>query len=142
VQLTNGDEQLWGNLGDSYRFLGQSEKAAGAYKRAIAIAKMSSDFQSPVVLGDLSLFYAKMGDRAQAIQSIRLARAKSPKDIYLMYSEGEAYVLLGEPTKAMPALRQAVAKGYPRLEMWNDPEFAKMQSLPEFAQLCKATSAK
>jgi eukaryotic-like serine/threonine-protein kinase len=142
VQRTSGDEQLWGNLADSYRWLGQSEKAVGAYKRAIAIAKMSSDNQSPVVLGDLSLFYAKIGDQAQAVQNIRIARAKSPQDIYLMYSEGEVYVLLGEPTKAMPPLREAVAKGYPRLELWNDPEFAKMQSIPEFVQLCKIASAK
>ena len=142
VQRTSGDEQLWGNLGDSYRWMGQSEKAQSAYKRAITFAKIGPDANSAAVLGDIGLLYAKMGDQAHAMQYTLSARAKSPNDLNLIYSEGQAYVLLGEPTKAMPALRQAVAKGYPCLEVWDDPELAKMRSLPEFAKLCKTSPAK
>jgi len=130
-----GDEVLWGNLGDSYRWLGQTEKAQAAYKRAIVIAKMGSDAQSASTLGDIGLLYAKIGDQAQAVQNIRLARAKSPSDLQIIYSEAQVYCLLRQPEKSMIAVRQAVAKGYARQEIWNDPELFRMRSLPEFVKL-------
>jgi tetratricopeptide (TPR) repeat protein len=138
----NQNEELWGNLGDAYRWRGQTEKAQAAYKRAIVIAKMGSDAQSAGALGDIGLLYAKIGDQAQAVQYTRLARAKSPNDVQLMYSEALVYVLLGQPTKAIPAFRQVLAKGYPRQEIWNDPENAKMRSMPEFVELCRTSPAK
>src|ERR1039457_3903336 len=138
----NQNEELWGNLGDAYRWRGQTEKAQAAYKRAIVIAKMGSDAQSASALGDIGLLYAKIGDQAQAVQYTRLARAKSPNDVQLMYSEALVYVLLGQPTKAIPAFRQVLAKGYPRQEIWNDPENAKMRSMPEFVELCRTSPAK
>jgi serine/threonine protein kinase/tetratricopeptide (TPR) repeat protein len=136
------DEALWGNLGDAYRWTGETDKARGAYRKAIAIAKMESDAQSAGTLGDIGVLYAKIGDQAQAVQNIRLARAKKPSDVQLIYSEAQIYALLGQPTKAIPDLRQAVAKGYPRLEVWDDPEFAKMRSLPEFVKLVGTSTAK
>lgn len=141
VQTTNGDEELWGNLGDSYRWLGQTDKAQGAYKRAIAVARTDPTAETAApILGDIGLLYAKMGDQTQAARYIRLARSKAPSDLQIIYSEGAAYAVLGQPTNALTAYRQAIAKGYPRLELWNDPENAKLQSLPEFVKLCKTTN--
>jgi serine/threonine protein kinase/tetratricopeptide (TPR) repeat protein len=139
----NGNEELWGNLGDAYRWLGQAEKARGAYKKAIAMAKMEDpSAQSASILGDIGLLYAKMGDQTQAVQYTRQARAKAPADVQLMYSEAQVYALLGQPDKSMTALRQAVAKGYARKEIWNDPELLEMHSLPEFVKLVGASPAK
>jgi eukaryotic-like serine/threonine-protein kinase len=144
VQTASGNEELWGNLGDSYRWLGQADKARSAYKRAIALAKVELDSypRSASILGDIGLLYAKMGDQAQAVQYTKMARAKAPSDVELMYSEGQVYVLLGQPIKAIPAYGQAVAKGYSRKELWNDPENAKLQSLPEFVKLVKSDTSK
>jgi tetratricopeptide (TPR) repeat protein len=137
------NEELWGNLGDAYRSLGQAEKARAAYKKAIGIAKMNPAAQSAApVLGDLALYYAKIGDQTQAVQHIRLARAKSPGDVQIIYTEGQVYVLLGQTTKAISAYRQAVAKGYVRQELWNDPENARLQSVPEFVELCRTSLAR
>jgi len=139
----NGNEELWGNLGDAYRWLGQAEKARGAYKKAIATAKVDDpSARSASILGDIGLLYAKMGDQTQAVQYTRMARAKAPSDVQLMYSEGQVYVLTGQPTKAITAYSQAVAKGYNREEIWDDPENAKIQSLPEFVKLCRTNPAK
>jgi len=136
------NEELWANLGDAYRWLGQADKARAAYRKAIAIAKMGSDAQSASTLGDLGLLYAKIGDQTQAVQYTRLALAKKPSDLQLIYGEAQVYCLLGQPDKSMSALRQAIAKGWPREEAANDPEFAKMRSLPEFVKLIGTTSAR
>ena len=139
----NGNEELWGNLGDAYRWMGQAEKARGAYKKAIATAKVDDpSARSASILGDIGLLYAKMGDQTQAVQYTRMARAKAPSDVQLMYSEGQVYVLTGQPTKAITAYSQAVAKGYNREEIWDDPENAKIQSLPEFVKLCRTNPTK
>jgi eukaryotic-like serine/threonine-protein kinase len=143
VQTANQNEELWGNLGDAYRWQGQAEKARGAYKKAIAIAKMDDpSAQSASILGDIGLLYAKMGDQTQALQYTRMARSKAPSDVQLMYSEGQVYALLDQPSKAIAAYRQAVAKGYARQELWYDPENAKLQSVPEFVKLVKSGTSK
>jgi serine/threonine protein kinase/tetratricopeptide (TPR) repeat protein/TolB-like protein len=142
VEETPGDEILWANLGDAYRRLGQTEKAGATYKRAIVFAKMDEDAQSARTLAEIGLLYAKTGDQAQALQYNRLAHAKGPGDVELIYTEGQLYVLLGQPAKAITALRQAIAMGYSRHEMWNDPENAKMQSVPEFVKLCSTNTTK
>jgi predicted Zn-dependent protease len=84
----------------------------------------------------------KFGDQAQAVHYTRMARAKAPSDVQLMYSEGQVYALLGQPAKAITAYSQAVAKGYKREELWNDPENAKLQSFPEFVKLVKSGTSK
>jgi hypothetical protein len=55
---------------------------------------------------------------------------------------GQVYALLDQPSKAIAAYRQAVAKGYNREEICNDPENAKLQSLPELVELCRTNPAK
>jgi hypothetical protein len=59
-----------------------------------------------------------------------------------MYSEGQVYARLGQPGKAMPAYRQAIANGYSRKEVWNDPANAKLQFFPEFVELVKSGTSK
>jgi hypothetical protein len=57
--------------------------------------------QSASLLGDIGLLYAKFGDQAQAVHYTRMARAGAPRDVQLMYSEGQVYALLGQPVKAI-----------------------------------------
>jgi tetratricopeptide (TPR) repeat protein len=125
-----------------YRWRGQTEKAHAAYKRAIAIAMDDPSAQSASLLGDIGLLYAKFGDQAQAVHYTRMARAEAPRDVQLMYSEGQVYAPLGQPVRAIPAYRPAIAKGYSRKEVWNDPENAKLQSFPEFVKLVKSGTSK
>jgi tetratricopeptide (TPR) repeat protein len=135
--LINGtlDEDLWQNLGDAYRWTGQLEKAQAAYRKTIALAKIGANARSPDVLADVAGLYAKIGDRPKALEYIRLARERAPNDVPIMYTEGQVYALLGPPEKAIAAYRRAVTKGYPRLELFHDPENAKLRSLPEFTKL-------
>ncbi len=143
LQLSNGNEEFWANLGDAYRFTGRTEKARGAYRKAIAIEKRKNPgSESAGVLADLGLLSAKSGDRVQAVLYTEKARVKSPNDVQIMYSEGQVYVLSGQPSKAIAAYRRAVERGYASQEIWNDPENAKLKSVPDFVKLCKVPSAK
>jgi len=144
VEMTPNDEQLQGNLGDSYRWSGHSDQAAAAYGKAISLAfqELQVNPRSGIIMGDLGLLYAKKGDAANAQQYIQQARAIRPDDVYLIYSEALAKTMIGKPEEALKSLRLALEKGYPAQEAWNDPELQKLQALPQFSQLVNQFSKK
>ena len=72
---------------------------------------------------------------ANAVQYTNQARAISPDDVQLMYSEAQVKTLIGKPEEALKSLRLALDKGYAAQEAWNDPELQKLQALPQFSQL-------
>ena len=137
TEMTPNNEELFGNLGDAQRWSGHSEQAAAAYDKAISLAfqQLQVNPRSAGTMGDLALYYAKKGDASNAQQYIQQARAISPDDIYLMYSEAQVKTLIGKPEEALKALRLALEKGYSAQEAWNDPELQKLQALPQFSQL-------
>jgi tetratricopeptide (TPR) repeat protein len=135
--MTPNDEVLLGNLGDSYRWSGHPAQAADAYSKAVSLAfqELQVNPRSATIMGDLGLLYAKKGHAANALQYLNQARAISPDDVQLMYSEAQAKTMIGKPEEALKPLRQAFEKGYPAQEAWSDPELQKLQTLPQFSQL-------
>ena len=144
TQMTPNDEVLFGNLGDAYRWSGHSAQAGAAYDKAISLAfqALQVNPRSAETMGDLALYYAKKGDARNAMQYIQQARAIAPADLQLIYSEVQIKALVGDPEDALKSLRQALGKGYPTQEVWNDPELQKLQALPQFAQLVNEFSKK
>jgi eukaryotic-like serine/threonine-protein kinase len=144
VQMTPNNEELLGNLGDSYRWSGHSDQAAATYSKAISLAfqELQVNPRSATIMGDLGLLYAKKGDATNALQYTNQARAISPDDLQLMYSEAQVKTLIGKPEEALKSLRLALQKGYSAQEAWNDPELQKLQALPQFSQLVNEFSNK
>ncbi len=142
TEMTPNDEELFGNLGDAYRWSGHSEQAANAYSKAISLAfqELQVNPRSAATMGDLGLLYAKRGDAANALQYTNQARAISPDDVQLIYSEAQVKTLIGKPEEALKSLRLALEKGYAAQEAWNDPELQNLQALPQFSQLVKQFS--
>jgi Flp pilus assembly protein TadD len=144
VAMTPNDEILLGNLGDSYRWSGHSDEASAAYGKAISLAfqELQVNPRSASIMGDLGLLYAKKGDSSNALQYTNQARAISPDDVQLMYSEAQVKTLIDKPEEALKVLRMALEKGYAAQEAWNDPELQKLQALPQFSQLVNQFSKK
>ena len=144
VEMTPNNEEFQGNLGDSYRWSGHSDQAANAYAKAISLAfqGLQVNPRSAATMGDLGLLYAKKGDTTNALQYTNQARAISPDDVQLMYSEAQVKALIGQPDEALKSLRQALEKGYGAQEAWNHPELQKLQALPQFSQLVNQFSKK
>jgi len=144
VAMTPNDEQLLGNLGDSYRWSGHSDQAAAAYGKAISLAfqELQVNPRSAAIMGDLGLLYAKKGDAENALQYTQQARSINSDDLQLMYSEAQVKTMIGKPEEALKSLRLALEKGYAAQEAWNDPELQKLQALPQFSQLLNEFSKK
>jgi serine/threonine protein kinase/Flp pilus assembly protein TadD/TolB-like protein len=144
VAMTPNDEVLLGNLGDSYRWSGHSDQAGAAYSKAISLAfqELQVNPRSASIMGDLGLLYAKKGDATNALQYTKQARSIKPDDPQLLYSEAQVETMIGKPEEALKPLKEAMAKGWPAQEAWNDPELQKLQALPQFSQLVKEFSKK
>lgn len=144
VEMTPNNEEFLGNLGDAYRWSGHSDQASTAYSKAISLAfqELQVNPRSGTIMGDLGLLYAKKGDATNAQQYTNQARAINPDDVQLIYAEAQVRTLIGQPQEALKSLRQALAKGYPAQEAWNDPELQKLQALPQFSQLVNQYSKK
>jgi tetratricopeptide (TPR) repeat protein len=144
TEMTPNNEELFGNLGDAYRWSGHSDQATAAYGKAISLAfqELQVNPRSASIMGDLGLLYAKKGEAANALQYIHQARAISPDDLYLVYSEAQVKTLIGKPEEALKSLRLSLEKGYSAQEAWNDPELQKLQAMPQFSQLVNEFSKK
>ena len=144
TEMTPNNEELFGNLGDAYRWSGHSDQAAAAYDKAISLAfqQLQVNPRSANTMGDLAVYYAKKGDARNALQYIQQARSINPQDVQLMYWEAVAKTLVGKPEDALKALKLAMEKGYPAQEAWTDPDLQKLQALPQFSQLVKEYTSK
>ena len=114
VAMTPNNEEFLGNLGDAYRWSGHSDQASDAYGKAISLAfkELQVNPHSATIMGDLGLLYAKKGDVTNAVQYTDQARAISPDDVQLMYSEAQVKTLIGKPDEALKSLKLALEKGY------------------------------
>ena len=144
TEITPNSEELFGNLGDAYRWSGHSDEAATAYNKAISLAfqQLQVNPRSATTMGDLAIYYAKKGDSRNALQYIQQARSISPQDVQLMYWEAVTKTLVAKPEDALKSLRLAIEKGYSAQEAWNDPELQKLQALPQFSKLVKEFTPK
>src|SRR5436309_4441833 len=67
----------------------------------------------------LGLIYAKLGRRTQALEHARRALEISPGDPWGLYLKGKIHSILGETREAVATLREAVAKGFVNLGMFD-----------------------
>jgi serine/threonine protein kinase/Flp pilus assembly protein TadD len=144
VRLDPNSQVFAGNLADAYRADGQTNNAHAAYEHAIDLAY--KDYRvnprDADTLSSLSLYYAKKGDTARALEFIHRARTLQPDAVQLLDVEAIVNALANRPKEAIEAVRAALAKGYSAEEFKNEPELRSLQSLPEFQRLLAEADSK
>jgi len=133
VELDDRDHLHWGNLGDAYYWApGERSRAAGAYRRAIALAEEQlavnpSDAETQQVI---ARYFAMEGARDDALQHLQTALQLAPTDIDVLQAAAHVYATLQEPERAIEYLLQAIEAGYPRAEIKVDPVFKELREDP------------
>jgi tetratricopeptide (TPR) repeat protein/TolB-like protein len=137
VEMHPNDQGVLGNLADGYRYSGQDKKAMEAYDLAIARATKDLDVnpKNATALGSLGVYFAKKGEISLAGHYIRRARAIDSSDVQLAYNEAVIYALANQPDLAIGSLRSALEKGNAAEQAALEPEFASLQSNPNFKKL-------
>lgn len=132
------------NLGDALTRLGRRDEALTSYRRAVQLAEADrlvnpADLQG---LADLGLFYAKVGDGANARRCLDEALRGRNDDVRVWNRAAQAYAVLGSTDEALSALARALALHYSPSEAATADEFEALRRLPRFQQLITQATAR
>jgi len=143
VELTPEDYQLWGALGDAYRFMpGREADATSSYEKAIELveAYLNLNADDGYALAALAHYLAATGRSDQA--AWRLARAVdlAPSDMYVHYFAVLVAASSGDVDAAVDASRRALDNGYPRNLLAAEPGLRDLADSAKFRELLATDS--
>jgi eukaryotic-like serine/threonine-protein kinase len=136
VTLNAGQQVLWGNLADAYRWApGLGAKAPAAYRRAVDLVQgeLRINPKDARLHASLAGYWARLGERSRASDAIRTAVRLAPNNPELLFKAAIVYELGGERALALEALAAARAGGYAMEEILNEPELGRLRQDPRYA---------
>jgi adenylate cyclase len=118
--------------------LGRKEEAEAAYRRLLDLLpnyllQNPDDSRARLIFASM---LGRAGRKDEAIREGTKALVLSPGDPVMLYNAACMYVSLGESSRAIEALRQAIEAGYTNFGwMKNDPDLNSLHDNPEFVAL-------
>ena len=105
--------QVFVNLGNCYRELGEFEKALAAYQTLLDSmegeeGELTGDRRAVGALAGIGQVYMTMGEMDKAEESLKQALALFPSDETLAFNIGEIYFSTQQPDKAIEYFQQAI----------------------------------
>ena len=143
VQLADKDYTNWGNVGEAYYLSGERDKARQAFQKGIELAKegLVVNAHDPVLLRDLSNYYAMLDDRADALKYLDQAIAQSKSDKDALFSAAVVYDRLGDTGLSLEWLSKALRAGYSAEMALQQPDLDNLHGDPRFQELMKASNS-
>lgn len=137
-ELAPDDFEVWGSLGDAYRFAaGGEEQSRSAYRKAIELGERLLEInpRDENVAAPLAQYYANTGDAGRARELMTLAEAAGPDNLYVHYFAAVTRVSLGEPELALASIERAVELGYPSELLALDAGLGELRNAAELRTL-------
>ena len=123
LEINANDWRAWSNLGLALEWLNDKDKASDAFRRELArldeIAKLGGDDAEVQV--ERGLLHSKWKQKEKAVPLIEAALARAPQDPGILASAGEAYENLGDRSRALHLVQEALARGWTIKQLENDP---------------------
>jgi tetratricopeptide (TPR) repeat protein len=135
LQLQSGDYRLWRGLGLSYFWAeGERGRAPAALEKAVALGEKQRQVnpRDATLLVDLGDCYALLGDAARARALLERGLALVPDDVEVQAAAAATYEEIGDRNAALRWIRRALAAGYPRSRVDDDPGLAALRADPRF----------
>jgi len=142
--LQPNDDKLWRNLGDAYgRVPALATKCAAAYRTAITLAeqRLALNPRSADALSALALYYAKFGDRANALTNAGRANGLPlSSEMYLRLAD--TYEIIGDREEALKWLAAGMKSGLGLKQIEQDPDLESLTRDPGYKRLLTKPGAK
>jgi TolB-like protein/Tfp pilus assembly protein PilF len=138
IELTPNDYQLWGSLGDAYRFTpGAESDSVSSYSKAIELAEahLQLNVNDAYTLAAAGFYLAAVDRADQAERRVALATELAPEDMYIQYFAALAAAAMGDNNGALEAARRAVENGYPVTLLKADAGLQTLADSPAFQEL-------
>jgi Flp pilus assembly protein TadD len=144
VELTPDDYQLWGALGDAYRFMPASEAdATSSYEKAIELGEAYFDLSADdgYTLAALAHYHASIGRSDQAAWRLARAVELEPDNMYVHYFAALVAASSGDVDAAVDASRRAMDNGYPSNLLAAEPGLRSLADSAKFRELLATDSS-
>jgi TolB-like protein/Tfp pilus assembly protein PilF len=115
-ELAPEDFEIWGSLGDAYRYTENNKAlAAPAYEKAIELGEklLEINRSDALTIAPLAQYYAHYGNLDRAAELVAEAEKLKSQDMYVHYFVAVTYISLGDNDAAIAAIEKAVELGYP-----------------------------
>jgi tetratricopeptide (TPR) repeat protein len=144
VELNSDDPDLWGNLGDAYRWgTGKSEEFEPAYRRAIALSEkqLESNPMDTYTRAKLAMFWSDLeatqrpaGAAQAALRQISEALRPNPTDGFVLARAAVVYEQCRMREQALATVKAAIKAGYAIAEIRNWPSLAELRRDPRYQE--------
>ena len=138
AELSPEDYELWGNLGDSYRYASANQALAQPmFEKALQLAqkRLQVNPDDADTLALMAHYAASIGRREQALEYLAHADPLNSGDIRIQYGAVTALCRLGESERALEVLELALEGGYPLHMVRADPSLSVLADNPRFKEL-------
>ena len=130
---------VWGSLGYSCAYSGQSVRAEDAFRRAIDLAekRRRTSADDPELLSDLAGYYAMVGERETSFRMLDRAVEIGTRDPRVLATIGETYEDLGEREAALRWIGRALEAGIAPENFANKPTLRGLIDDERYRQMIK-----
>lgn len=136
LQLAPEDHRLWGRLAESRRFLPDDDaNPAEAYEKAAALARKNLEINpgNQTTRALLALYLTHLEQPAESEALISEALAEAPRNSTIVYINALIQVYLGRLDSAFDNLEKAIALGFSKRLIREDPDLAILKTDARFA---------
>jgi len=145
VKLDSQSYELWGNLGDAYYWTpGRRAEASGAYRTAIGLGEehLRHNPRDAQLLAYLGQYHAMNGEQKLALDKIDAALRLQPKGPDVLLASAIVYQQLGDSSRALNTLENAVSVGITPETLRDTPNFDALSDNPRFLALINGTQVR
>jgi tetratricopeptide (TPR) repeat protein len=129
---------VWGNLAEAYYWApGERDRAFPIYRKAITLAReqLRVNAREVQALEALALYSAAVGEKQAALDYLQRALQQAPLDPDVLFNAGKVNAELGERSRALQFLQDAVKTGYSVFFVRDDPAFRILANDMQFRKL-------
>ena len=140
VELGETNYVYWGNLADAYYWAPKErDRAAGAYRKAIALARerLKVNARDVIILSDVAVYYAMLGEKAGAQEFLEQALRLASLDPDVQFRAALVHNQSGNVDQTLESLQKAVDAGYSVTVVRDTPNFNKLWANPRFQELLR-----
>ncbi len=126
---------IWGNLGDAYRWSSnKKDQAKPAYEHAIQLVReeIAKNPNQMELRADVAMYLAKSGDKDRALKELKPLEESHITNPADLYTSALVYELCGKRDQALDALLAAVKAGQDLNDIKNEPEFVSLRADPRY----------